>query len=184
MAKQYRNYTAECLSDMVKIPSLSGEEEQVILKIKEQLENAGIEDIRIDDLGNLIARVGKGPKNLVFDAHIDTVDTGDKTQWETSPFSGMIKDDHVHGRGTVDQEGGAASMVTAARILTEMNYDGDYSIYFTFTVMEEDCDGMCWLYLIEEEKLIPDMAVITEPTNLGLYRGHRGRMEMANGFSG
>jgi len=178
MAKQYRQYSAECLSDMVKIPSLSAGEEKVVLKIKEQLKAAGVKDVRIDGLGNLIARVGTGPKILAFDAHIDTVDTGDVEQWDLSPFSGLIKDDHVHGRGTVDQEGGAASMVTAARILTEMNYDGDYSIYFTFTVMEEDCDGMCWLYLIEEEKLIPDFAVITEPTNLGLYRGHRGRMEM------
>ena len=178
MAKQYRQYSAECLSDMVKIPSLSAGEEKVVLKIKEQLKAAGVKDVRIDGLGNLIARVGRGPKILAFDAHIDTVDTGDVEQWDLSPFSGLIKDDHVHGRGTVDQEGGAASMVTAARILTEMNYDGDYSIYFTFTVMEEDCDGMCWLYLIEEEKLIPDFAVITEPTNLGLYRGHRGRMEM------
>ncbi|MEA2077406.1 MAG: YgeY family selenium metabolism-linked hydrolase [Candidatus Marinimicrobia bacterium] len=177
-AKEYSQYTAECLSEMVKIPSLSGEEEQVVLKIKEQLENAGVKDVRIDSLGNLIARVGKGPKILAFDAHIDTVDTGDKSQWQTSPFSGLIKDGYVHGRGTVDQEGGAASMVTAARILTELNYAGEYSIYFTFTVMEEDCDGMCWLYLIEEEKLTPDVAVITEPTNLGLYRGHRGRMEM------
>ena len=178
MAKQYRQYSAECLSDMVKIPSLSAGEGKVVLKIKEQLKAAGVKDVRIDGLGNLIARVGTGPKILAFDAHIDTVDTGDVEQWDLSPFSGLIKDDHVHGRGTVDQEGGAASMVTAARILTEMNYDGDYSIYFTFTVMEEDCDGMCWLYLIEEEKLIPDFAVITEPTNLGLYRGHRGRMEM------
>ena len=178
MAKQYRQYSAECLSDMVKIPSLSAGEEKVVLKIKEQLKAAGVKDVRIDGLGNLIARVGTGPKILAFDAHIDTVDTGDVEQWDLSPFSGLIKDDHVHGRGTVDQEGGAASMVTAARILTEMNYDGDYAIYFTFTIMEEDCDGMCWLYLIEEEKLIPDFAVITEPTNLGLYRGHRGRMEM------
>jgi len=178
IAKKHSLYTAECLSDMVKIPSLSAGEEQVVLKIKEQLETAGVKDVRIDGLGNLIARVGNGPKILAFDAHIDTVDTGDKSQWNTSPFSGLIKDGHVHGRGTVDQEGGAASMVTAARILTEMNYDGEYSIYFTFTVMEEDCDGMCWLYLIEEEKLVPDFAVITEPTNLGLYRGHRGRMEM------
>ena len=177
-AKSYRRYTAECLSEMVKIPSLSAEEQNVVLKIKEQLELAGVKDVRIDGLGNLIARVGRGPKILAFDAHIDTVDTGDVDQWETPPFSGLIKDGHVHGRGTVDQEGGAASMVTAARILTEMDYDGEYSIYFTFTVMEEDCDGLCWLYLIEEEKLFPDLAVITEPTNLGLYRGHRGRMEM------
>jgi putative selenium metabolism hydrolase len=178
LAKDYRMYTAECLSEMVKIPSLSAEEEGVVLKIKEQLENAGVKDVRIDGLGNLIARVGNGPKILAFDAHIDTVDTGDVEQWDTPPFSGWIQNDHVYGRGTVDQEGGAASMVTAARMLTEMHYDGDYSVYFTFTVMEEDCDGLCWLYLIEEEKLIPDLAVITEPTNLGLYRGHRGRMEM------
>ncbi|MCK4812422.1 MAG: YgeY family selenium metabolism-linked hydrolase [Candidatus Marinimicrobia bacterium] len=177
-AQQYSHYTAECLSEMVKIPSLSGEEEQVVLKIKEQLEKAGVQDVRIDGLGNLIAKVARGSKILAFDAHIDTVDTGDESQWLTSPFSGLIKDGFVHGRGTVDQEGGAASMVTAARILKEMNYDGEYTIYFTFTIMEEDCDGMCWLYLIEKEKLIPDLAVITEPTNLGLYRGHRGRMEM------
>jgi putative selenium metabolism hydrolase len=69
-------------------------------------------------------------------------------------------------------------MVTAARILNELRYNGEYSVYFTFTVMEEDCDGLCWLYLIEKEDLIPDVAVITEPTNLNLYRGHRGRMEM------
>jgi len=177
-ASAYRNYTAECLSEMVKIPSLSCEEEQVVLKIKEQLEQAGVDDVRIDGLGNLIARVGKGPKILAFDAHIDTVDTGDESQWDFPPFSGIITNEHVLGRGTVDQEGGAAAMVSAARMLTEMKYNGEYSIYFTFTVMEEDCDGMCWLYLIEKEKLVPDLVVITEPTNLGLYRGHRGRMEM------
>lgn len=175
---EYRTKTAEYLSEMVQIPSTSGEEKEVILKIKSQLESAGIRDLRIDGLGNLIARVGTGPKVLAIDAHIDTVDTGDPAQWELSPFSGLIRDDHVHGRGTVDQEGGAAAMITAARILNELQYNGEYSVYFTFTVMEEDCDGLCWLYLIEKEKLIPDVAVITEPTNLNLYRGHRGRMEI------
>lgn len=183
-AKEYRDYTAECLSEMVKIPSVSCAEEQVVLKIKELLEKAGVKDVRIDGLGNLIARVGKGPKILAIDAHIDTVDTGDESQWDLTPVSGLIKEGYVHGRGTVDQEGGAASMVTAARILTKLNYDGDYSIYFTFTVMEEDCDGMCWEYLINEEKLVPDFALITEPTNLGLYRGHRGRMEADLYFKG
>ncbi|MDZ7796910.1 MAG: M20/M25/M40 family metallo-hydrolase [Candidatus Marinimicrobia bacterium] len=177
-AKKYRNRTAENLSEMVKIPSLSGEESNVIGKIKEQLEDAGISEVRIDGLGNLIARVGNGPKILAIDAHIDTVDTGDESQWETPPFSGMIKNDHVYGRGTVDQEGAAAAMITAAQILKEMKYNGKYTVFFTFTVMEEDCDGLCWRYLIEKEKLVPDLALITEPTNLGIYRGHRGRMEM------
>ena len=183
-AKEYRDETARYLSEMVKIPSVSCEEKDVVLKIKELLKSAGVKDVRIDGLGNCIARVGSGPKILAIDAHIDTVDTGDESQWEHPPFSGLIKDGFVHGRGTVDQEGGAASMITAARILTEIEYDGDYSVYFTFTVMEEDCDGMCWEYLINEEKLVPDFAVITEPTNLGIYRGHRGRMEMELYFKG
>jgi putative selenium metabolism hydrolase len=69
-------------------------------------------------------------------------------------------------------------MITAGRILKELGYSGEYSAYFTFTVMEEDCDGMCWKYLIEEEKFKPDLVVSTEPTSCRIYRGHRGRMEM------
>jgi len=69
-------------------------------------------------------------------------------------------------------------MIAAGRILHEMSYDGEFSIYFTFTVLEEDCDGLCWLYLIEKEGFKPDFAVSTEPTSCHLYRGHRGRMEI------
>ena len=181
---KYSEFTAKSLSEMVKIPSESCQEKDVIEKIYQLLEEAEIDDVRIDGLGNLIARVGKGQKKLAIDAHIDTVGTGDVSQWKIPPFSGKIKDGFVHGRGTVDQEGGAASMITAARILKEMNYDGEYSVYFTFTVMEEDSDGLCWDYLINEENLKPDYALITEPTNLGLYRGHRGRMEFELFFKG
>jgi len=183
-AEKYRDYTATNLSDMVRIRSLSGEEQEIIEKIKSMLEAAGFDELRVDGLGNLIGRVGHGEKNLAIDAHIDTVDTGDTSQWKFDPFSGEIKDGFVHGRGSVDQKGGAASMVTAGRILKELGYDGLFSVYFTFTIMEEDCDGMCWNYLIEKERLVPDFAVLTEPTNLGIYRGHRGRMEIELYFRG
>jgi len=112
------------------------------------------------------------------------VDVGERSLWDFDPFSGEIRDGFVLGRGTADQEGGAAAMITAGRILKELDYDGEYSVYFTFTVMEEDCDGMCWNYLIEKEKLVPDFAVSTEPTNLNIYRGHRGRMEFEIQFHG
>jgi putative selenium metabolism hydrolase len=75
-------------------------------------------------------------------------------------------------------------MINAGRILKELGYDGAYSVYFTFTIMEEDCDGLCWNYLIEKEKLVPEVAVITEPTNLGLYLGQRGRVEFEMFFGG
>lgn len=184
LAEKYRSYTAENLSKIIKIKSLSAEEEAVINKLKELCEEAGFDEVRIDGLGNLIGRLGNGPKKIAIDAHIDTVDTGDTSQWETDPFSGLIQDGKVLGRGTVDQKGGAASMITSGKILKELGYAGKYSIYYTFTVMEEDCDGLCWNYLIEKENLVPDFAVITEPTNLNLYRGHRGRMEMEAHFKG
>jgi len=184
LSEKYRDLTARNLSEVVQIPSLSGEEGDVIAKLAEQCTNASFDEVRIDGLGNLIGRVGNGPKILAIDAHIDTVDTGEIDQWDFDPFCGKIQDGKVLGRGTVDQSGGAAAMITAGRILKEMDYSGEYSILFTFTVMEEDCDGLCWNYIIECEKIRPEIVIITEPTNLGLYRGHRGRMEIECYFDG
>ncbi len=177
-AEEYRDYTAQNLSCLVRIPSYSAQEEAVCKKIVELCNEAGFDEVRIDGLGSVVARIGNGPKILAIDAHIDTVEKGDESQWKLDPFSGLIKDGLVHGRGTSDQKGGAASMITAGRILKELRFNGGYTVYFTFTVMEEDCDGMCWKYLIEEEHLKPDLVVSTEPTSCRLYRGHRGRMEI------
>ncbi len=183
-AKQYRMETAEILSQMVKTKSYSGKEEDVCRLIHQMCEDAGFDEVRFDGLGSVIARVGTGEKILAVDAHIDTVEVGDESQWLTDPFSGLIEGGLVKGRGASDQKGGAASMVTAGRMLKELGYDGAFSVYFTFTVMEEDCDGMCWKYLIEEEGFKPDFVVSTEPTSCRLYRGHRGRMEMVARMKG
>lgn len=177
-AVEYSDYTAQNLSTLIKIRSYSGQEEAVCKKIVELCNQAGFDEVRIDGLGSVIAKIGSGPKILAFDAHIDTVEKGDINQWKLDPFSGLIKDGIVHGRGASDQKGGAASMITAGRILKELGYNANYTVIFTFTVLEEDCDGMCWKYLIEEENLKPDLVVSTEPTSCNLYRGHRGRMEI------
>jgi len=177
-AKEYRDYTARNLGTMVKVPGFSATEGNRVRAIRKLCEEAGMEDLRVDGLGSLLGRVGHGSKKLVFDAHIDTVGVGDPAQWKTPPPSGIVADGLVYGRGSTDQLGGAASMISAARILKEMAYAGDYSVWFAFTVLEEDCDGLCWKYLIEEEKFVPDFAGSTEPTSCRLYRGHRGRMEI------
>ncbi len=177
-ARDLRGYTADTLSRLIRIPSPSGGEEKVCREIESMCRDAGFDDVRIDGLGNVIARLGSGKKILAFDAHVDTVGVGDTSQWKMDPFSGTVADGLVHGRGAADQKGGAAAMIAAGRILKDLGYDGPLALAFTFTVLEEDCDGLCWRWLIEKEGLVPGFAVSTEPTSCRLYRGQRGRMEV------
>lgn len=184
LAEQHRDLTARNLSRLVQIPSLSGQEREVNAELAAQLEAAGFDEVSIDPLGNCIGRIGRGPRLLAIDAHMDTVDVGERANWSFDPFGGEVRDGFVHGRGSVDQEGGAAAFVTAGRIVKELGLGDQLTLVVTGTVMEEDCDGLCWKYLIEEGGLRPDLVISTEPTNLGVYRGQRGRMEMGVSFRG
>ena len=184
LSEKYRDYTAQNLSKLVQIKSLSTQEKEVQLELKRQMEEAGFDEVFIDGLGNVIGRIGNGKRILAYDGHMDTVDFGNMSNWDFDPLSGEIKDGYVMGRGSVDQEGGPASFVTAGRILKEMGFDKNVTLYFVGSVMEEDCDGLPWKYIVEEDKIRPDFAISTEPTNLNIYRGHRGRMEIEVSFNG
>jgi len=184
LSHKYRDYTAQNLSKLVQIKSTSGTEKNVQLELKRQMEEARFDEVRIDGLGNVIGRIGTGKRILAIDGHMDTVDVGNATNWAFDPFGGEIKDGFVFGRGTVDQKGGPAAAVTSGRILKELGFDRDLTILVVGSVMEEDCDGLCWKYLVEEENVRPDFAISTEPTNLNIYRGHRGRMEIVVKFKG
>ncbi|MCU0538699.1 MAG: YgeY family selenium metabolism-linked hydrolase [Desulfobacterales bacterium] len=184
LSRRYRDDTAAALSELVKIPSLSCREKEVAAKLAGQMRAAGFDEVTIDGLGNVIGRIGRGSRILAFDGHIDTVDVGNPANWNEDPFSGAIRDGFVYGRGAADQKGGPAAMVTAGRILKEIGFDRDLTLYFVGSVMEEDCDGLCWKYIIEEDGIRPEAVVITEPTDGGLYRGQRGRMEIEVEFRG
>ncbi len=184
LSEKYRDYTAENLSKLVKIKSLSMQEKEVQQELKRQMEEAGFDEVKIDGLGNVIGRIGNGKKVIAIDGHMDTVDMGNMENWDFDPLGGEIRDGYVHGRGSVDQEGGPAAFVTSGRILKELGFNRDMTIYFVGSVMEEDCDGLCWKYIVEEDKIKPDFAISTEPTNLNIYRGHRGRMEIRVTFRG
>ena len=184
LAEQYRDDTAANLGRLVQIRSTSGQEKDVNAELARQMKEAGFDEVRIDGLGNVIGRIGSGPRVLAIDAHMDTVDVGNRDNWTFDPFVGDVKDGLLRGRGSTDQEGGAAAFVTAGRILKELGLGDRVTLLCTGTVMEEDCDGLCWKYLVEEEGLKPELVISTEPTNLGVYRGQRGRMEIALSFRG
>jgi len=177
-AKETEADTARFLSDLVRTQSFSSKESEVIAVIRREMERSGFDEVRVDGLGNVIGRIGSGARVMAFDGHVDTVYPGDRSQWSFDPFDGGIAGGKLRGRGSVDQKGGVAAMVHAGRIVKELGLNEQFTVYFTGTVMEEDCDGLCWQYILNEDGIRPELVVITEPTNLNIYRGHRGRMEI------
>jgi len=177
-AESYKEDITKFLRDMIAIPSESCDEEKVVLRIKEEMEKVGFDKIDIDPMGNILGYIGHGKHLIAMDAHIDTVGVGNIDNWTFDPYLGFEDEELIGGRGGSDQEGGMASMVYAGKIIKDLKLEDDYTLLVTGTVQEEDCDGLCWQYIVEESKIKPEFVVITEPTSCNIYRGHRGRMEI------
>ena len=178
LAHTYEPDMVRFLRDLIAIPAESCQEGPVIQRIRQEMEKVGFDEVRIDPMGNILGRIGSGKTVIMMDSHTDTVGVGDPKEWAWHPYQGKVEDGYIYGRGACDQRGGMASMVYAGKMIQELGLHGDYTLYVVGSIQEEDCDGLCWLYILNEDGIHPDCVVITEPTNLGIYRGHRGRMEI------
>ena len=169
---------SDYLRELIAIPSTSCNENEVIERIKKEMLEIGYDEVTIDPMGNILGRIGNGKKVVAFDAHVDTVDVGNPQLWDFDPFEGKEENGIIYGRGASDMKAGMAAITYAGKILKQIGVPEDVTVYVVGSVQEEDCDGLCWQYIVNEDKLRPDLVVITEPTNLNIYRGHRGRMEI------
>lgn len=178
-AKNYEKDMTKFLRDIVKFPGESCDEKAHIDRIAEEMTKLGFDKVDIDPMGNVLGYMGTGETLIGFDAHIDTVGIGNKNNWNFDPYEGYENDTEIGGRGVSDQCGGIVSAVYGAKIMKDLGMLSDkYTVLVTGTVQEEDCDGLCWQYIINEDKVRPDFVVSTEPTDGGIYRGQRGRMEI------
>jgi putative selenium metabolism hydrolase len=177
-AQSYEADIVRFLRDLIAIPGESSHEGPVIQRIRQEMQKAGFDEIRIDAMGNILGRIGSGKTLVMMDAHIDTVGIGDPKEWAWDPYKGKVEDGYVYGRGAGDQRAGMACMIYAAQIIKDLGLLGDYTLWVVGSVQEEDCDGLSWVYILKEDGIRPDCVLITEPTGLRIYRGQRGRMEI------
>ncbi|WP_296129516.1 YgeY family selenium metabolism-linked hydrolase [uncultured Anaerococcus sp.] len=178
-AGEYKEDMVAFLRDLIKLKGESCEEGDKAKRIKAEMEKVGFNKAWIDGQGNVLGEMGEGKTQIAFDGHIDTVGIGNIDNWEFDPYDGFEDENLIGGRGGSDQLGGPVASVYGAKILKDLGYlNEDYRVLVTGTVQEEDCDGNCWLYMIEQEGIRPEFVVSTEPTDGGIYRGQRGRMEM------
>ncbi len=178
-AENYKKDIIAFLRRMISHPSESCEEKEVVACIREEMEKLGFDKVEVDGLGNIIGWMGEGEKIIAIDGHIDTVGIGNIENWTADPYEGYEDDEVIYGRGGSDQEGGVASAVYSAVIMKKLGLIPEgYKIMVVGSVMEEDCDGLCWQYIVNKDGIRPEFVISTEPTDGGIYRGQRGRMEI------
>ena len=60
-------------------------------RIAEEMRKLGFDEVRFDKMGNILGRIGDGPRTIVFDSHIDTVGIGDPDEWQWIPLKAKLR---------------------------------------------------------------------------------------------
>jgi putative selenium metabolism hydrolase len=169
------------LRDIVRTPSLSGEEDRVAMRIAAAMRRAGFREVFTDRIGNVVGRFGEMKRPmLLFNGHMDTVGVSDPSAWVHDPFGAEVVDGVLYGRGACDMKSALAAMIWGTKLLHTAGVIDELKgeLVLAAVVQEEPCEGLATRVLIEEEGLRPNWVVLGEPSNLQLSRGHRGRVEL------
>ena len=164
------------LQSLVRIQSLSGQEQAVIERIAAEMNHLGFDQVFSDANGSLIGLIegAQAGPTLLLDAHCDTVGIAPGVPWQHEPFGAALVEGKMFGRGTSDMKGALAAMVYAAASADRASLAGRVAI--STTVMEEVMEGVSLQAVIE--RVQPDFVVIGESTDLNLNHGGRGRAEI------
>lgn len=178
-AEKYREDIVAFLRDLIAIPSTSTQEGDCIRRIRDEMAKVGFDNVRLDEIGNVIGTVGSGPRKILYDSHIDTVGVGDPGAWKHDPFQGGYENGIIYGRGASDNKAAIACMVWGARIMKDLDLVPENgTLHVAGVVQEEDCDGWAVYEMITTQGIHPECVVIGECTDLQINRGHRGRCEI------
>lgn len=174
-----RDYLVQTLVDLVRInstnPSLSPDgagEAEIGEYVADALNDLGL-DVTTYDLGpkrvNVVGRLaGEGNgRSLLFNAHMDTVGVAGMSD----PFSAVIQDGRLYGRGAQDMKGSLAAQIAAAKALVDAGVALGGDLLVT-AVADEEYISIGSDDLVKQ--VHADAAIVTEPTDLHLCRAHRG----------
>ncbi len=169
---------------LIRTPSLSGDESAVAALITRQLRELHYDDVFTDEVGNVVGVIkgrSEGP-SVLFCAHMDTPDPGDLELWERDPFDAHLDGDMLTGLGASDAKGSIAAYAFGAASLLSSGQSLAGDVVVAFVVMAERAEAFGISHLFEKtlpaRAIRPRLVVMGDPTDLNLYLGQRGRMEI------
>ncbi len=156
------NAPGAILSRLVSIPSTSGREEAACSYFADVLPSLGWERVETDGSGSVVARRGRGSRELVLLGHIDTVPGGPEHR---------LEGDILWGRGTVDAKGPLCAFAAAGG---RVSLPPDWAITLVAATGEE-ADSRGALHRIPRHR--PAACIIGEPSGTdGVTIGYRGSL--------
>nr|WP_209122267.1 peptidase [Alkalihalobacillus sp. BA299] len=193
LKKNRENHVA-FLQELVKIPSVQGNEAEIQYLVANKLKKIGLEvdtweldgeqlkkhpyffSSREEFKGSpnvvgVLKGTGDGP-SIVLNGHVDVVPAGDITQWDSDPYQGHIIDGKMYGRGTTDMKGGNLALYLAVEAIkgVGLQLKGDVILQ---SVVEEESGGAGTLDAILKGYKA-DAAIIPEPTNMKIFPKQQG----------
>jgi putative selenium metabolism hydrolase len=172
-----RDRMLKFLRELIAIPSPACGEEAAVRRAAREMQELGFDSVDHDVIGNVVGTVGHGPLEVVLDAHLDTMNVGDVRAWDFDPFLGRIDEDHVYGLGASNSKGALAAMIYGAHVFKEAGALEGVTLRVVGSVMEEECEGLCYRSLLNSGLIHPDVVLLGKCTELAVCRGQRGRME-------
>lgn len=178
IADQMNSSMVQFLADLIAIRSYTGQEGPAVERTLRELRAIGCDKVWTDSAGNALGQIGSGSRVILYNAHLDTNEVADESEWPHPPLQPVIENGAMYGLGASDCKGGVASIVYGAAIRKALGYMDDISLVVMGATLEEDAEGFALRSLVERDGLRPEVVLLAEATNMGLSIGQRGRCEV------
>lgn len=166
--------------ELVRIPSLSGEEARVMEAVRSAMQELGFSPVWQDPWGNTIGRrrgmKAGSARRLLVDVHADTVAVTSSKSWQHDPYGGELVEGKIYGRGACDIKGGLASALVGLAELKYLDFSGE--VWLAVTVAEEMIEGAATRHVLGQMALVgglPHYCIVVEPTQLKVGVAQKGR---------
>lgn len=119
---------------------------------------------------------GKPEKHLCYMGHLDVVPPGESAQWSADPYSGLIRDGYLYGRGVTDMKGSVAAFLAAMQAVAPQLAQTAHLRVGMIITMDEEWAAINGsrkvLEWLRDRSLSPDAFIVGEPSSQDVLGSH------------